>query len=93
MYQRVITPSAKKSLKRLPHAAQVEVLHSPESLSDHPYAGEQLHGSLNFLFSLHFKFHTVHYRVAYAIDHERKLIIIHLVGPRENFYDRLRRLF
>lgn len=93
MYQRVITPSAKKSLRRLAKDAQVELLNATTVLDNNPHAGEKLHGSLNFLFSFHFKYHNVHYRVAYSIKPESQLIIIHLVGPRENFYDRLKRLF
>lgn len=93
MYQRVITPSAKKSLRRLSYDAQQELLRTTEALIIDPYSGEKLHGSLSFLFSFHFKFQNVHYRVAYSINDKQELIIIYFVGPRENFYDRLRRLF
>ena len=93
MYRRVITPSATKSLKRLARNAQHELLRTTKTLTTNPYAGEKLHGSLSFLFSFHFKFQNVQYRVAYTIDETQKLVIIHLVGPRENFYHRLRRLF
>ncbi len=93
MYRRVITPVAKKSLKRLARDAQQELLRATATLTITPYAGEKLHGSLSFLFSFHFKFQNVQYRVAYTIDEMQKLVIIHFVGPRENFYHRLRRLF
>ena len=93
MYRRVITPSAKKSLKRLSHDAQQELLKATEILIVNPYVGEKLHGSLSFLFSFHFKFQNVQYRAAYTIEEAQKLVVIHLVGPRENFYDRLHRLF
>lgn len=93
MYQRVITPSAKKSLKRLAKNAQLEVVKATDLLAQDPQAGEKLHGSLSFLFSFHCKFNNVQYRVAYSIDYPKQLVIIHLVGSRENFYDRLRRLF
>ena len=93
MYQRLITPSAAKSLKRISHDAQRELIHATEILTTNPYSGEKLHGSLSFLYSFHFKFQNIQYRVAYSVDDVRELIIIHLVGPRENFYDRVRRLF
>ncbi|MBI2551915.1 type II toxin-antitoxin system RelE/ParE family toxin [Candidatus Uhrbacteria bacterium] len=93
MFRRVITPSAKKSLKRLSRDAEQELLKATEMLITNPHTGEKLHGSLSFLFSFHFKFQNVQYRVAYTIEAMQKLVIIHLVGPRENFYDRLRRLF
>lgn len=93
MYRRVITPSAKRSLKRLSQPVQHELLNASTILATDPYIGEKLHGSLSFLRSFHFKFQNVHYRMAYSVDTQNQLIIVHLVGPRENFYDRLRRLF
>ncbi len=92
-YQRVITTAAARSLKRLSQNAQEALLEATIALTTDPYAGERLHGPLSFLFSFHFKFGNVQYRVAYTIDTDRGLIIIHYVGPRENFYERLRRLF
>ncbi|MBI4253297.1 type II toxin-antitoxin system RelE/ParE family toxin [Candidatus Uhrbacteria bacterium] len=93
MFRRVITSSAKKTLKRLSVQAQHALLEETEILIEDPFAGERLHGALSFLYSFHFKFENVHYRVAYSVDRDQKLIMIHLVGPRENFYDRLLRMF
>ncbi len=93
MYQRVITPSAKKSLQKLSHDARQELLRASELLSSTPRAGEKLHGSLSFLYSFHFKYKNVQYRMAYSLDKNRELVMIHYVGSRENFYERLRRLF
>lgn len=77
MFRRVITPSAKRSLRRLPRDVQHETLRASEILQHDPYAEERLHGSLSFLFSLHIKYNNVHYRVAYTIDEEQKLVIVH----------------
>lgn len=93
MYQLVITPSAKRSLKRLSHDAQETLLDAAQVLKENPFAGEKLTGSLSFLWSFHFKYQNAQYRIAYTVDQERHLVVIHLAGPRENFYDRLRRLF
>lgn len=93
MYRRVITSSAKKTLTRLSKQVQHAILEETELLTERPFMGERLHGALSFLYSFHFKFENVQYRVAYTVDRDNELIIIHLVGPRENFYDRLLRLF
>lgn len=93
MFRRVITSSAKKTLTRLSKQAQQAILKETELLIEQPFAGERLHGTLSFLYSFHFKFDNVQYRVAYTVERDNELIIIHLVGPRENFYDRLLRLF
>lgn len=93
MYQRVITPSAKRSLKKLPHEARERIINATEILEHNPYAGEKLSGVLYFLYSFHFKFRNVEYRVIYTIEEEKKQIIIHFAHTRENFYLKVRRLF
>ena len=93
MYQRVVTPSAKRSLKKLPRHIRTDLLLATEVLQQEPYAGAKLSGPLHFLYSFHFKSHNVQYRVAYTIDTENKLVIVHFAGVRENFYEKLRRLF
>ena len=93
MYQRVITPSAKRSLKKLPLKLREEMISATKILNENPLASEKLSGSLNFLYSFHFKYLDVQYRVAYTIDQEKKLVIIHFVDKRENFYEKLRALF
>jgi len=64
-----------------------------KTLETDPVAGEKLSGSLNFLYSFHFKYKKVDYRCAYTIQEEKKLIEIHFVDVRENFYQKLRRIF
>lgn len=93
MYQLVITPSAKRTAKRLPRNVRKEIVAQSQKLKENPYLGEKLSSSLHFLYSFHIKFKGVEYRLAYTIDESRKLIIVHLVGPRENFYEKLKRLF
>lgn len=92
MFSLVITPSAKRSAKKLPRTILEEILARCNPLKENPYAGEKLSGSLHFLYSLHLIIQGTHYRVAYTIDHEQTLIVVHLIGPREGFYQRLKRL-
>ena len=93
MYQRVITPSAKRSLKKLPITLRKEIIKATKTLEENPLAGEKLSGSLNFLYSFHFKYQDVQYRVAYTIDLKKKLVVIHFAAKRENFYEKLSKLF
>ena len=89
----LVTPSAKKSLKKLPRQVHEDLIAEAKILEENPLAGEKLSGALHFLRSFHFKSGGVGYRLAYTINHDKKQIIIHLAGPRENFYEKLRRLF
>ena len=93
MYSRVITPSAKRSLKKLPKIIREQILIATKILEKEPLSSEKLAGGLNFLYSFHFKYQDVHYRVAYTIDQENSLVIIHFTDTRENFYQKLRALF
>ena len=93
MFQVVVTTSAKKSIKRLPPAIRQEIHDQAEGLAINPYLGMKLTGSLCFLYSLHFSFGGVQYRIAYTINKEENQIVIYLAGTRENFYNKLRLLF
>ncbi len=93
MYRRVVTPSAKRSLKKLSLATRKALFDTTRILETNPHAGEKLSGSLYFLYSFHFKISNVQYRVAYTLDQKQKLVIVHLADTRENFYDKLRRIF
>lgn len=93
MHQIVITPSAKRAAKKLPKNIREEIINRSQALKENPYLGEKLSSSLHFLYCFHIKFKNVEYRVAYTVDASRKLVIVHLVGPRENFYEKLKRIF
>jgi len=94
MYKRVITPSAKRSLKKLSLELREKIISSTKILEGNPLAGESLTGGLRFLYSLHFRYQGVQYRVAYTIDHNKKLVLIPLpinerISTRscENFFN------
>lgn len=93
MHQLSVTPSAKRSLKKLPSKVRKDLVDAADILKTNPYAGEKLSGSLHFLYSFHFKSDNIEYRVAYTIHHSTKDIIVHFADVRENFYKKLRRLF
>ena len=93
MYKLVVTPSGKRSLKKLPRKVREDLLEAATILQANPVAGERLSGSLHFLYSFHFKSGNIEYRLAYTIDRGQALVIIHFGHTRENFYDKLRRLF
>ncbi len=93
MYERVVTPSGKRSLKKLLQRVREDLLEATEILETEPHAGESLSGPLYFLHSFHFKSKNVEYRVAYTIDSKKKQVVIHFAHTRENFYQKLRRLF
>jgi len=69
------------------------VLNVSEALEQDPFAGERLTGSLHMLYAFHFTSGQSQYRIAYSLDHPHRLVIVHLIHSRENFYEKLKRLF
>lgn len=93
MYRRLISNSAKRSIKKLPLLVRKELFEMTAILEQNPYVGEKLSGSLSFLRSFHFSVDGITYRAIYTVDEERKEITFHLAGVRENFYEKVKRLF
>ena len=92
MYRREITPAGERTLRKLEKEVRAALVETSRTLDQDPFGnGERLHGPLKFLYSFHFKCNNVSYRAAYTIDVAKSIILIHYVGPRESFYDRLRR--
>lgn len=93
MYRRLISNSAKRSIKKLPLAVREELFEATAILEQDPYLGEKLSGSLSFLRSIHFSVGGVAYRAVYTVDEEKEEITFHLAGIRDNFYEKVKRLF
>jgi len=93
MYRRLVSNSAKRSIKKLPLIVRKALFEETAILENDPYVGEKLFGSLSFLYSFHFSIRGRTYRVVYTVDEERKEITLHLAGLRENFYEKVKQLF
>lgn len=93
MYKVVATPSGRRSIKKLPVQVREILIMESVVLETNPMAGQKLSGSLGFLYSFHFKYKKVEYRFVYTVKEEEKIIEIHFADVRENFYEKLRRIF
>lgn len=90
-YKVKITPSALKPVKRQSREFKERIYKETQNLAEAPFAHEQLKPPLSMCRSYHFKYKGTSFRIAYTIDQEEGKIIIVLIGPREGFYDTLRR--
>lgn len=86
-----IQKSVTKDLRKLENELREKVLRELATLEESPFAGERLHGKLSRFYSLHFNHNGVQYRLAYEVDPRKKVVLVLLVGPRENFYQKLDR--
>ena len=93
MYRRLVSNSAKRSIKKLSLSARKALFEETIVLEHDPYIGEKLSGSLSFLYSFHFSVNGITYRAVYTVDEKRKEITFHLVGIRDNFYEKVKRMF
>jgi mRNA-degrading endonuclease RelE of RelBE toxin-antitoxin system len=89
-YSLLLTPAAKRDLKKLPNRIQNQVVfeHLPEIQHDPFGAGKPLFGALKGELSYHFG-RKPEYRIIYFIEND--LIVVTITGSRENIYKRARR--
>jgi len=85
----MFSTAARKDLKRV--ASQVKDLINKEifpALSLDPFRGEKLKGINYWKYGL--SYHGIQFRVVYEIQNEILLVLIVVIGSRENFYKKLR---
>ena len=93
VYRIFVTAAADRVFKKLPRRMREEIERELRILSTNPYAGERLSEPLGFLYSYHFTVFGKYFRAAYAVEGRKRTVTLHYVGPRGEFYKRLRRLF
>ena len=92
MYSIIYRPSVKKDLKRLDRPVLLVLYdtHLP-LLKENPFIGERLKGKYRLYYRYKFTHQGVGYRMVYDIKTKELVIILILVGTRENFYKELKR--
>jgi len=90
-YEIRLSKGAIRDLKKMEPALRDFLYTKIYEIAENPYQYEKLSGPYKELRSQHNKFRGVEYRVIYYINEEGKLIVIALIGTRENIYDELAR--
>lgn len=87
------TNPCKKDFKKLPagHQGLIEEIHLPQIQNDPYEAGERLKGIFRMYWKYKFVFKSVDYRIIYQIQKNQLIIVLVLIGTRENLYKKLRR--
>lgn len=93
MYQAEFHPKVDKDLAKLDIGLRKDIRdkHIPKILEDPYTTGKSLTGKLGGLKSYSFTAKRVEYRIVYDINTEKVIVLFLMVGPRENFYERLLR--
>ena len=91
MYTLHFMPKAEKFLKKLKNDNLKSLFkESFKKISQNPYIGQPKKGILNGILCYDVYYDKTNYEIAYRI-YENKIVIVILVGTRENFYNLLKR--
>ncbi|MDR2868831.1 MAG: type II toxin-antitoxin system RelE/ParE family toxin [Deferribacteraceae bacterium] len=63
-----------------------------DKIKDNPEIGTQKIGDLHGIYGYDVMLNSINYELAYRFYEEKRLVVIILVGTRENFYKELKRL-
>jgi len=93
VYKEKYHPQVKKDIKKLDKPLIKEILnkHLQIILENPITVCDQLIGDLSGIYSYHFKFNRIHYRIAYIINEIEQQIYILSISKRESFYQILKR--
>jgi mRNA-degrading endonuclease RelE of RelBE toxin-antitoxin system len=83
--------SVLKDIRRLDQSIKYELLQEIEKVRKQPDSGKPLKGDMKGYYSYSFSFTGVSYRIVYSYDIEKSLIIIEMIGSRENIYEVFKR--
>lgn len=92
MYKDKYHPQVKKDIKKIdiPLREKIKKEFIPEIL-ENPEIGVSLTGDLNGIQSYHFTSAGQHYRIAYIVNENDKIVFIQMVAKRGDFYTLLKR--
>jgi addiction module RelE/StbE family toxin len=91
-YEVFMAPSAYRRYKKLTPSLQRKVQEEAQQLAENPHRYEELKGPLKGIYSYHFHFEDIQYRIAYRIIERASRIEIVLVKSRQSFYESLRQI-
>ena len=83
-YRIIISPRAKKQLKKIPAFYQDRIIARTEALADNPYIGKKLEGKL----SQYYAIRVWPYRIVYLIKNKLLIVEVILIGHRKDIYQR-----
>ncbi len=83
--------SALKDIGKLEQSIKKELIQEIEKFKEQPDLGSLLKGDLKGYYSYSCRFAGASYHIVYSYDFDKPLIIIEMIGSRENIYETFRR--
>ncbi len=92
MHQIRFLPRAEKYIKKVKDKALKEKIRlGILKIQENPYIGKAKKGDLTGIYGFDVFHNKTNYEIAYQIYENRQIVVIILVGTRENFYDELKK--
>lgn len=92
MFEIKFHPAVKRDLKKIGKSVAIEIKDEHfRNIKENPSTSENLSHMFKDLKSYHFKSGTVEYRIIYEIYKNENIVIVLLIGKRENLYSKLKR--
>jgi mRNA-degrading endonuclease RelE of RelBE toxin-antitoxin system len=89
IYAVEISSTAHRLTKKFPKDIRQAIVHHTKGLATKPHAGKKLKGGFSFLYSYHFNYKGVSYRVIYEVSQKKQQVLIRLASSLENVYRKL----
>ena len=90
MYKIFYVTAVKKDIKALSNKVRLLIDDNLLVLAKNPFAGKFLHGEFKGYFSYSFSSQGTEYRIIYQVLKNELIVLIIMIGSRENLYRRLR---
>jgi mRNA interferase RelE/StbE len=91
MYSILYSTAVKKDLKSLPKKVQDKIFESFKEIQKNPRIAKKLQGGFSDCYSYSFVMNRTDYRIIYTIRDHELIIIVVMIGSRENIYKKLKR--
>ncbi|MEW6108881.1 MAG: type II toxin-antitoxin system mRNA interferase toxin, RelE/StbE family [Nitrospirota bacterium] len=92
MFELKAIKTVKKDLKSLhPKLAKEIKSQHFKKIKESPFESFELGYSFKGLRSYHFNFEGTSYRIIYEVFEKDRLVVVIMIGKRENFYEKLKR--
>lgn len=92
MFEIKTVRAVSKDMKKLSHEVvkEIKTVHF-KNIRENPFQSQELGYSFKGLRSYHFFLKSSSYRIIYEVFEKDRLIVVVMIGPRETFYDKLKR--
>lgn len=91
MYQIRIMPKAEKFIKKQKEKNLKEKIKNAFlEIQKNPYIGEKKIGDLAGIYGFDLFYNKTNYEISYKIYEDKNIVVIILIGTRENFYEVLK---